>query len=315
MKRGLFILFLLIFSVHVVGAEEESKQRLKVGLVLGGGGAKGAAEVGALKIIEESGIPIDYIAGTSIGSIIGGLYSVGYRSTEIEQLFRSQEWLSLLFDRHNEGEQELSKDNREKALRRTPGALRGEKVLALLDSLLERPDSISFDQLPIPFRCVATDIKTQQEVVLDRGRLPLAIRASMAIPGAFKAVRMWDYLLVDGGMMNNLPVDVVRRMGADVVIAIDLTQHKRASRKFNLKENVGIGGLLDWVVSRPDREKYNVNRREADVYINPDLRGFNAASFKPENINDMIGIGETTALSLLSELKKLKSRIYTKVPY
>ena len=157
-----------------------------MGLVLGGGGAKGATEVGVLKVIEEVGVPIDYIAGTSIGSIVGGLYSVGFTVEQLASLFRNEDWVDLF----------------------ATGS-----VLNLLENMVGPNDSIDFNQLPIPFRCVAFDLKSHEEVVLRSGRLAQAMRASMAIPGACKPVRINGMMLVDGGMINNLPVDVVRDMG------------------------------------------------------------------------------------------------------
>lgn len=329
MTRLRVILTGLFFCLTLQGIFAEDGQqvrRLKVGLVLGGGGAKGAAHPGVLREIEKLGIPIDYIAGTSIGSIVGGLYACGYRSDDIEQMFRSQEWLSLLTDRNNEFRNRLFErrdsvtyilgfpvSQKRKSKRKGPrrvGALRGDRVVALLDSMLGRPDSISFDSLPIPFRCVAVDVRRMQQVVLSSGKLSTAMRASMSIPGAFKPVRLDSMLLVDGGMLNNLPVDVVRKMGADVVIAIDLTQNKRKTRKHKRKESQGFAALLDWLSARPDIATYNYNRADADVYINPDLRGYEATSFAPDKISNMLSIGAQAGHKSERALKKLLKRIY-----
>lgn len=290
MKTRFFIILLsvVLLSPHTAAQKTARKARLKVGLVLGGGGAKGAAEIGVLKVLEQTGIPIDYIAGTSIGSIVGGLYSLGYRSAELDTLFRSQQWTNLF-------KKEITK---------------GRGILQLLDSLTNVGDSINFNEMPIPFRCVAVDVNEMQEVVLDRGSLPLCMRASMAIPGAFKAVRINGRKLVDGGVLNNLPVDVVREMGADVVIAVDLQQNKHKTRDFSLREVFGIGGILDWLISRPDWRKYNDNRADADIHINPDLDDFDVMSFSAASIADMIVIGEQAATQQLGELKTLKKRIY-----
>lgn len=260
-----------------------SQDRPKIGLVLGGGGAKGAAQVGVLKHIEKAGVPIDYIVGTSIGSIIGGLYSVGYRSQQLDSLFTNMDWEELF-----------------------SGSLKGtQQVSDVFEAWLNLPDSVDFDSLPIPFRCVATDINTTKEVVISHGNMAKALRASMAIPGAFKPVKWDDMLLVDGGMHNNLPVDVAKEMGADVIIAIDLTQNKHEDRNFSLKETFGIGGILDWIVSRPDWKKYNKNRKMADIYINPNLKGYDATNFSPRDIRNMIFIGEEAGKKAVKELTKL----------
>lgn len=302
-----------------------TKKRPKIGLVLGGGGAKGAAEVGVLKYIEEAGIKVDYIAGTSIGSIIGALYSVGYRSAELDSLFHSQEWLSLLADRDVENSSRFI-TRRDSAVylfgfpikrpkittpnhRKTIGLSRGDSIVSLFTEMTHRPDSINFDRLPIPFRCVAVDLKSFQEVVLSSGSLPQAMRASMAIPGVFKPVEMDSMLLVDGGLLNNLPVDVVREMGAEKVIAIDLTQNKHENRKQkkDSRNNKGnrLANLLSWVMERPDLEKYKGNSSQADIYINPDLKGFSAADFKPKKIAQMIERGEKAGKAALKELKEI----------
>jgi NTE family protein len=296
--------------------------RPKIGLVLGGGGAKGAAEIGVLKALEEEGLEFDFIAGTSIGSILGALYCCGFRAAELEEMFLSQSWLTLMTDRKEDTSKLVSnedgvihafgfpvyttakaKKKRKKSSEESPvkgfGFNNGDKIIALFDSLTNQPDSIQFDSLPIPFRCVATDVRTQKEAVLCNGNLPLAMRASMAIPGVFKPVRIKGMLLVDGGMFNNLPVDVVKDMGAEYVIAIDLTQNKHESREFSLKEAWGIGGLLDWVVSRPDWKKYNDNVSAANLYFNPSLE-YDALDFQTDKIRKMIDIGYKTAKKILA---------------
>lgn len=302
-----------------------NSHRLKVGLVLGGGGAKGAAHAGALRAIEKSGIPIDYIAGTSIGSIIGGLYACGYRSADIEKMFRSQQWISLLSDREMDYKKKIIKKvggttymfgfpidhkGNNSANAKGFGAFRGDNVVELLDSMTGRRDSINFNTLPIPFHCVAVDVKTLTEVILDRGELSTAMRASMAIPGAFRPVVMGDSTLIDGGALNNLPVDVVRQMGADVVIAIDLTQNKHESRNKTVKNRKTLSGrIIQWLKARPDITKYNNNRANCDVYINPNLKGFDAASFVPEKIDTMIKRGMEAGEQALPQLMALKKKV------
>ena len=318
------------------GTARETAERPKIGLVLGGGGARGAAEVGVLKVLEEEGIKIDYIAGTSIGAIVGGLYACGYKARDIEEMFRSQEWLSLIGDRNNDlrssiiderdgvtyifgfpvGKSNKEKDKDKEKKKRSEvehtgiGALSGNSIELLLDSLTSQYNGIkSFDDLPIPFRCVAVDLKTQEEVVMDSCELELAMRASMAIPGAFRPVKWKGKMLVDGGMLNNLPVDVVRAMGADLVIAVDLEQTQHEERNFSLKETFGIGGILDWAVSRPDWKKGKENREDADIYINPQLAEYGVSSFGAESIDTMIERGERAARKAInSKWNKLLKR-------
>lgn len=329
-KIAIFILVLMLFSTAYAGNGEnishkkEKANRPKIGLVLGGGGAKGAAEVGVLKYIEKAGIKIDYIAGTSIGSIIGGLYSVGYRADDLDSLFHSQEWLSLLIDRKTDkASRFITKEDstvylfgfpikhpkiRDPHHVRTVGLSRGDSIVSLFTKMTKCPDSINFNHLPIPFRCIAVDMREFQEVVISNGSLPIAMRASMAIPGVFTPVETNGMLLVDGGLLNNLPVDVVKEMGADIVIAIDLTQNKHENHKAKEKESNlhGFGALLKWIIERPDLYKYGTNSSQADVYINPNLKGFSAADFTPKKISKMIQLGEEAGKAALEKLKSLE---------
>ena len=325
-KNHYRILTLALSLIMMVGCEIRSQvvkqERPKIGLVLGGGGAKGAAEVGVLKVMEAAGIKPDYIAGTSIGSILGALYASGYTPAQLDTLMRSQDWVTLIGDRNTDLKQKIvSEDSTAYYVFGFPimrknkhpeangvGMLRGDHIMELIDSCTNLPDSVNFDELNIPFRCVAYDMQNKKEVVMDRGNLPLAVRASMAIPGAFKPVRLNDMVLLDGGLINNLPVDVVRQMGADIVIAIDLTQHKKETRDIS----VGIGGLLDWVISRPDLIKYNQNVDSADIYINPILDGYGVTSFNRNSIEVMIDLGETEAWKHYKQLVDLKNGQFKK---
>lgn len=307
MKKYLSLMLLVLMcTLSVSGA-----RRPKVALVLGGGGAKGAAEVGALKVIEQVGVPIDYIVGTSIGSIIGGLYSIGYRADDLDSLFVNQNWLKLFNDGRVHGQGRLHEV-------RGPGLMKGRGVIQFLDTLISRrpqakalpgyPDSIDFNHLPIPYRAVACDINTGNTAVLASGSLSMSMRASMAIPGVFKPVRRDSLLMLDGGLVNNLPVDVARAMGADYVIAIDLTQNKHPD--FQPKTiRKSMPKVTKWLRSRPDFVNYNRNRAQADVYINPTLKGYNVMSFKPKAIRAMIGLGEQAAKEKTSALKALKKKL------
>lgn len=329
MRKIIVLLMALLCLQAGWSAQPKKTQRLKVGLVLGGGGAKGAAEVGVLKYIEKAEVPIDYIAGTSIGSIVGGLYACGYRSADLDSMFRSQEWSTLLADRNMEFEGDIYKKKdgvvyvlgypisrkHSKIADSSVGIVRGDSVVHLLDSMTQRHDSMSFDELPIPFRCVATDYKNNKEVVLKSGRLPMAMRASMAIPGAFKAIEIDSVSLMDGGLINNLPVDVVKEMGADIVIAIDLTQNqhegeKRKSAPWYLKLiRNDLARLAVWSIERPDLDKYHANKKLADIYINPKLKGYGAGSFSEDNIDDMIRLGEEAGQKAYGKLVKLRKKV------
>lgn len=275
---------------------------------MGGGGAKGAAEVGVLKEIERSGVPIDYIVGTSIGSIVGGLYSIGYRSQDMDTLFCTQNWPMLIGDLN-------ASDYRHLEYVRGFGLVKGGAVMELLDSLISKrmgtkeiPDSLNFDSLPIPFRAVASDIVRGEAVALSYGNMAVAMRASMAIPGLFKPIRVDSLVLLDGGLINNLPVDVARSMGADYVIAIDLTQNKHPDFKpKKIRKSTLLG--MKWLRSRPDFVNYNRNRQACDIYINPTLKGYGVTSFKKKAIRAMIDIGESAGKEKRKELERLRKKV------
>ena len=313
MRRLITFLALLLFTVIASQA-----QRPKIGLVLGGGGAKGAAEVGALKVIEQLGIHPDYIVGTSIGAIVGGLYASGYSATELEQLFCQQEWLSLLTDRREDLSGEPYKtDNGVTYIFGFPiidtscpqfGLLKGGRIEEVMDSMFAAKGCKQFSCLSTTFCCVAAELLSAEEVLLTKGSLSKAIRASMAIPGIFKPVKINGRQLVDGGMMNNLPVDVARQMGADIVIAIDLQQDKPRRRQQSqnvitaFADLIGLGGIADWIINRPDINKYYDNSLSADIYINPHLPDMEATHFGNDNMRRMISEGEKAAMGAAIKL-------------
>lgn len=296
--------------------------RPKIGLALGGGGAKGAAEVGVLKVLEEAGIHVDCIAGASIGAIVGGLYAAGYSAAELDSLFQTQEWFSLLTDRKASLSSEPYKtidgvtyifgfpvmDKNSRGF----GIMRGGRIEQILDSMVSVRGCTDFESLRIPFRCVAADIRTAEEVVISEGLVCKGLRASMAIPGIFKPVSQDDYLLVDGGMLNNLPVDICRQMGADIVIAVDLNQGDPQPRKqidvsslSGLAGLIGLGGVIEWVTNRPDITKYKANLESADIYISPSLPDYDTTSFGNKNAARMIAAGVSAAKAHWDELLKL----------
>ncbi|MGH8222831.1 MAG: patatin-like phospholipase family protein, partial [Woeseiaceae bacterium] len=216
--------------------EAQAQGRPRIGLVLGGGGARGAAHVGVLKVLKELHIPIDCIAGTSMGAIVGGLYASGLGPEEIEREIREMDWDDVLEDQPPRPERQFRRKRDDDLylvkkqlgyesgqLKLPLGYIQGQKLDLELARLTQHVAAISrFDELPIPFRAVATDIETGDEIVLSSGNLARAIRASMAVPGAFDAVEMDGRLLVDGLVTNNVPLNVAREMGADIAIVVDV---------------------------------------------------------------------------------------------
>lgn len=227
-------LALVIFAAAPIDAQEPVVDRPKVGLALSGVSARGFAHIGVLKVLEEVGMPVDYITGTSMGSIVGSLYAIGYPVEELDNIARQVDWDDLFRD--NVGRRYMSmEDKRWDAryqaslfldrgrIRLPSGLVAGQKVSELLARLTWSVHHVSnFDELPIPFACVATDIATGEPVVLRKGSLPEAVRASMAIPTLFTPVIINDRLLVDGLIARNLPAQEVRKMGAHVVIGVDV---------------------------------------------------------------------------------------------
>lgn len=265
----------------------------KIGLVLSGGGAKGAAQIGALRVMEQNGIKVDYISGTSIGSMLGALYAAGYTSDELEDFFSNLD----------EEEAKSSK-----------------KVREILSKLLQDKGVTTFQDLKIPFRCVVSDAKNLKEVVLSEGNVLDAIMASSAIPYVYDNVTIDGNLYVDGGFYNNLPVDVALDMGAEFTIVVDLRQDGEGffPKKFNfLIEAITtspelahsfFGDATDVVTeyynSRPDADKYEQNVNKSDIYIHPRLTNYDALSFGKSNCKNMIEIGEKAANAKIQTLAK-----------
>ncbi|WP_457675087.1 patatin-like phospholipase family protein [Thiolapillus sp.] len=287
MKR-LVLTGLLLLSLVVEAAAGE---RPRIGLVLSGGGARGAAHIGVLRVIEEQGIPIDYIAGTSMGAIIGGLYASGMSLDEIEKRLADIDWSDMLTDspkredlsfrRKREDEEFLVRYSvgfSDGKVKLPQGLLQGQKLLLFLRELtLPVADISNFDRLPIPFRAVATDISTGEAVILKEGDLALAMRASSSIPSVFSPVEMDGRLLVDGGVSNNLPVGVVRSMGADRLIVVDVST-PLAGRE-QLGNVLSITDQLTTIMTRRNTEQSLLLLRDEDVLIIPDLSDVGTTDF------------------------------------
>lgn len=312
MRKLFFILTILLILVGQIHGE-----RKKVGLVLSGGGAKGVAHIGVLKVLEEAGIPIDYISGTSMGAIVGALYAVGYDAKTLDSLVRVQDWMFLLSDKVYRSNLPFSeKETNEKYLVSFPfsereklkmpaGFISGQNIYQLFSELtIGYHDSLSFLELPIPFSCVSANMVNGQEVVMNSGKLPLAMRASMAIPGAFAPVILDSMVLVDGGISNNFPVDVAKNMGAEITIGVDLSTGLKDMEGLN-----SIIGLVDQLTAFMGMKSYEKNKKSVDLYINPDLMGYNAASFTHEAIDTMILRGERMARAHWDDIMKLKKQI------
>ena len=318
----LLIAMLFIFGTNPSEANPYP-QRKKVGLVLSGGGAKGMAHIGALKVIEEAGIPIDYVVGTSMGSIIGGLYSIGYTPEQMDSMVRKQDWAFLLSDKIPRSEMNLmERESDEKYVISVPfskssikevagGVIKGQNIANLFSELtLGYHNKIDFNKLPTPFACVSEDLVTGEEYVFHKGVLATAMRASMAIPGVFTPVRLDSMVLIDGGVTNNYPVNIARQMGADVIIGVDVQSDLRPADELD-----NAGAILGQLIDLMGQEQYIENIKETDVYIKVNVKGYSAASFSQSAVDSLIIRGEEAAISQKQALIQLKKEMGLPVNY
>ncbi len=299
-------------------AQQQRPKRATVGVVLSGGGAKGMAHIGVLKVLEQAGIPIDIVTGTSIGSIIGGLYAIGYNAHSLDSMVRAQDWSYVITDKEDLSRQSLSDRRKQntylfstgltigKKDLNAGGIIKGKNLAELFQQLcVGYTDSLDFNRdLRIPFACVATNIMDNSEVVFHSGRLPQAMRASMAIPAAFSPVRIGDMVLVDGGLKNNYPVDVAREMGADIVIGITLSGKPKTAEDIG-----GTMSIVGQIIDVNCVNKYDENKAITDLYMNVNPHGYSTASFTATAIDSLIRYGEEEAMRHWDEIIALKERI------
>ncbi len=332
------------------------KTRPTVALVLSGGGAKGAATVGALKFIEQYDIPVDMVVGTSIGGLLGGMYALGYDADYLDSLFHNMNWEMALSDRVDKkylpysrirnkekyqisfpffykeedyknylagempfaagGSRELhlgagSSEDASSVLRGNllgslpSGFVFGQNVNHIITSrTVGYSDSTDFFKFPIPFACVATDMVSGKAKIWHSGSVNLALRSTMSIPGLFAPVRSEGMVLVDGGMRNNFPVNLAKRMGADIVIGIDLSE-----RTLKAEE---IQNLADVMMASMDlfsNDAFNLNKRMIDIHIHPDMTGFNMLSFSAAAVDTLYNRGYKAAQEVAPQLEALKKRM------
>lgn len=313
MKRTLLTLMLMVMVVLGAAA------RPKVALVLGGGGAKGMAHVGVLKVLEQAGVPIDMICGTSIGSLVGGLYAMGYSAQQLDTLVRSQDWDFLLSDRISLKQMNVSdRELKDQYLYTVPlskfskGAftqqalVKGQNLANLFSRLsMGYHDSIDFNTLPIPFACVATDMVKFQEVDLHSGHVAQAMRASMSIPAMFTPVRIDSMVLVDGGLRNNFPVDVAKKMGADYIIGVNLNQVKDNT----LSDFDSPTAVLTQIVKVHTENKFHENWALCTIPIQVNDTGYNSMSFNPAAVDSLIARGVQAGMDHWNEFMQLKQQL------
>ncbi len=295
-------------------AQDAVIDRPRIGLALSGGGARGAAHIGVLKILERERVPIDYIAGTSMGSIVGGMYASGMSPEEIEAQLVAVDWDDVFddkVDRENRSFRRKTDDRLWLIARKPgfndgkvtlpPGLVQGQKINQLLIKLtLPVADIDNFDDLAIPFRAIAADIQTGETVVLDSGNLPKAIRASMSIPAIMTPVPWGERNLVDGGIASNLPIEVVRGMGADIVIAVDISTP--LSEEDVSTSLLSVAGQLAGLLTRRNTEAEIATLAAQDILLIPDLGDIETGDF--DRMADAVPTGVASAEEHLTELRR-----------
>lgn len=309
------LLLLLSFSFSTLFAQDHDhddhdKLHPKIGLALSGGGAKGLAHIGVLKVLEEAGIRPDYVTGTSIGSIMGGLYAIGYSVEEMEKMSKELDWNYYFNDElkrtdlpieeraHADRYQvKLGIENNKVQLPK--GFIQGQKIGLLLSYLTFPAHGVkSFDDFPIPFRCIATDLETGEKVILKDGSLAKAMRASMSLPSIFEPMELNGRVLIDGGVVQNLPVEEAFEMGADIVIAVDITSP--------LYERDGLKSLIQVMAQTSSyklAEGVAKQKKLADIVIDPAIEGFGTLDFS--EVDSLIFLGELAAYEQIEDILKL----------
>lgn len=314
MKYVTIILFVFIsfFDPSNIAAKDD---RPKIGLVLSGGGARGLAHIGTLKLIDSLQIPIDYIVGTSMGGIIGALYASGYTGNEIEKYALSTNWLDLLQDKPPRSEIPYleKKDDAKFQIELginglTPvipsGFIHGQMISLRFSDLTSAVGSIrDFDKLPIPFRCVSIDLITGSEVILKGGSLSKAMRSTMSIPTVFSPVEWGDSLLIDGGVLNNFPADILKEMGADIIIGVNV-----GSQLLPREELKSLLDVLAQTMVLTDFPKQKENYKLCTVLIQPELEGFTATDFENESVFEIVQRGIDAAAQSRNKLVDFKNK-------
>ena len=315
--RVLIATFLLLFVILPGFAEEagSSNSRPRTALVLSGGGARGAAHVGVLKVLEEQRVPVDFVVGTSMGAIAGGMYSAGLSPDQMEQALRDIDWSTAFIDRpdRNKVAFRIKEDdfvalapfefgyNRRDGISRQAGFVNGQKINIILRSLVVHAANVeNFDELNLPFRSVTVDLETGEIVVLERGELAMAIRASMAVPGVFTPVEIDDRVLIDGGVLMNLPIEVALQMGAERIIAVDVGDPPGEIDGTPSYFDV-IGQTLALLLHATVEDQLELLRPQ-DLLITPALGDLSTADFT--RLIEGVDIGEQSAREVIDALQE-----------
>jgi NTE family protein len=314
-----YLIFTFVFVLLSFTCSGQTSVRPKIGLVLSGGAAKGLAHIGVLKVLKKAGIHVDYVAGTSMGSIIGAFYAMGYDPDTIETIFLNSDWVSLLTDEISRSSYSVEEKEEKQRyivsfpireyLPKLPSGLKaGHNISNLLARYtLPYMNIRDFSNLPKPFACIAVDIETGKEVVLNSGHLEECIRASMAIPTVFTPVLIDGKLLVDGGLVNNFPADQLKAMGADIIIGVNL-----GFKPFTKDELFSLTSIIEQSLLLPSSENNRKNEALCSILIKPDVMYHSRSDFK--HTAGIIEVGVEAAMKHFSELKKLADSVSSLLP-
>ncbi|SVA66047.1 uncharacterized protein METZ01_LOCUS118901 [marine metagenome] len=307
-KKKWICLFFLFTLIHAGNSP-------KIGLVLSGGGSKGFAHIATLKALDSLNIPIDYIAGTSFGAIVGAMYALGYTGKQIEEMALATDWYEVqndeperkflpYFRKKDTGKYQLDFGLKGVKPVAPTGLIYGQKIILELSKWTRNYEQVyDFDKFPIPFRCNAFDIISGKEVIIKEGSLANALRASISIPTIFAPVEWGDALLVDGGVVNNLPVDIAKEMGADIILAIDVSSPAQTK--------VNINNMYDIIfqsISVHGNDKWEKSKEAADYLIHPEINNVSLLDYRQSTINYLFQAGEDAVESnwdIFLQLQKL----------
>ncbi len=291
----------------------EKCERPKIGLALSGGSALGFAHIGVLEMLDSLKLPVDFVAGTSMGAIVGGLYSIGYSTEELCDLAINTNWDEIFtdtprreqmpfFEKQNQGRYQLELKLKGFTPSVPSGLIQGQKIKLKLASLTNGYEGVeSFLDFPIPFSCVAADLISAEQVVLSKGSLSASLRASMSIPTVFSPVEIDDNLLIDGGIVNNFPTDVVKDMGADFIIGLNLTYPKKTAKDYS-----SFLDVLDRTTDLPRINKLKQNINVANLYITEYTAGLSLMDFDDEKVPVIIDRGRVAAHENFNKLLAVK---------
>ena len=312
---SLCLILALFTHAQLAHAEQQLTQidRPTIGLVLSGGGARGASHVGVLKILEQMRIRVDFITGTSMGAIVGGLYAYGYSPEEMEKIIKETDWDDVFLDQAPRQQRSFRRKQddfnylmkleagfKNGKIVLPTGLIQGQKLDLLLKGLMPSAPR-DFDLLSIPFRAIASDIETGKAVVLKQGNIVTAMRASMSIPGVFTPVEWNGNLLVDGGFSNNVPVRLAREMGADILIVVDLSGELRKRSQLSSPLSI-LNQTLGFLIQQNSQDQLN-DLNPMDILIQPNMGNFSSTDFWRSA--EMVTLGETSANSHLPQLAEL----------